>query len=63
LHFHPHEYFVTVLKGTWWVSGGTKFHTNATALCRLVVVTHYGQAPKTSTRRWVIIGESLATAN
>ncbi len=24
-HFHPHDRFITVLKGTWWVGSGTKF--------------------------------------
>jgi hypothetical protein len=24
-HFHPHDRFITVLKGTWWVGSGTRF--------------------------------------
>ena len=24
-HFHPHDRFITVLKGTWWVGTGTKY--------------------------------------
>jgi hypothetical protein len=26
-HFHPHDRFITVLKGTWWVGSGKKFDT------------------------------------
>jgi hypothetical protein len=56
-HFHPHDRFITVLKGTWWVGSGTKFDTNATvALPAGSFVTHYGQqihmAPKTRTQCW-----------
>jgi hypothetical protein len=33
-HFHPHDRFITVLKGTWWVGTGTKFDPNSTVRCR-----------------------------
>ena len=29
-HFHPHDRFITVLRGTWWVGSGAKFDTDAT---------------------------------
>ena len=29
-HFHPHDRFITVLKGTWWVGTGTKFDPDGT---------------------------------
>ena len=29
-HFHPHDRFITVLKGTWWVGTGTKFDPDST---------------------------------
>ena len=28
-HFHPHDRFITVLNGTWWVGTGTKFDPQA----------------------------------
>jgi len=43
-HFHPHDRFITVLKGTWWVGSGAKFDTDATVpLPAGSFVTHYGQ--------------------
>jgi quercetin dioxygenase-like cupin family protein len=43
-HFHPHDRFITVLKGTWWVGTGTKFDPNATVpMPAGTFVTHYGQ--------------------
>jgi quercetin dioxygenase-like cupin family protein len=29
-HFHPHDRFITVLKGTWWVGTGTKYDPDST---------------------------------
>jgi hypothetical protein len=29
-HFHPHDRFITVLKGTWWVGTGTKYDPDGT---------------------------------
>jgi hypothetical protein len=29
-HFHPHDRFVTVISGTWWVGTGTKFDPDHT---------------------------------
>jgi hypothetical protein len=31
-HFHPHDRYITVLKGTWWVGTGSKYDPDAT-LC------------------------------
>ena len=36
-HFHPHDRFITVLKGTWWVGTGTKFDPTAPCRCRPVL--------------------------
>src|SRR5689334_5000646 len=29
-HFHPHDRFITVLKGTWWMGTGRQFNPDAT---------------------------------
>jgi hypothetical protein len=29
-HWHPHNRFITVLSGVWWIGTGTKFDPNAT---------------------------------
>jgi hypothetical protein len=29
-HFHPHDRYVTVISGTWWVASGTTYDPNAT---------------------------------
>ena len=43
-HFHPHDRFITVLKGTWWVGTGTKFDPDSTVpMPAGTFVTHYGQ--------------------
>src|SRR3984957_19529211 len=43
-HFHPHDRFITVLKGTWWVGSGTKFDPDGTTpMPAGTFVTHYGQ--------------------
>jgi hypothetical protein len=43
-HFHPHDRFIAVLKGTWWVGSGTKFDPDATVpMPAGTFVTHYGQ--------------------
>jgi redox-sensitive bicupin YhaK (pirin superfamily) len=42
-HFHPHDRFITVIKGTWWVGTGTKFDPSATVpMPAGTFVTHYG---------------------
>jgi hypothetical protein len=43
-HFHPHDRFITVVKGTWWVGSGTKYDPDATVpMPAGTFVTHYGQ--------------------
>ena len=43
-HFHPHDRFITVIKGTWWVGSGTKFDPDSTVpMPPGTFVTHYGQ--------------------
>ncbi len=41
-HFHPHDRFITVLSGTWWVGTGTKYDPDSTvAMPAGTVVTHF----------------------
>jgi hypothetical protein len=67
-HFHPHDRFITVLKGTWWVGSGNKFDTNATVpMPAGSFVTHYGQqihfdGAKDEDAVLLIVGEGPATA-
>jgi len=43
-HFHPHDRFITVLKGTWWVGTGTKFDPDSTVpMPAGSFVTHFGK--------------------
>ena len=43
-HFHPHDRFITVLSGTWWVGTGPKFDPDATVpLPAGTFVTHFGK--------------------
>jgi hypothetical protein len=43
-HFHRHDRFITVVKGTWWVGSGTKYDPDATVpMPAGTFVTHYGQ--------------------
>ena len=66
-HFHPHDRFITVLKGTWWVGSGTKFDTNATVpmpagtFVPTTVSKSTSMAPRTRTLL-LIVGEGPATA-
>ena len=42
-HFHPHDRFITVIKGTWWVGTGTKYDPDATVpMPAGTYVTHFG---------------------
>ena len=67
-HFHPHDRFITVLSGTWWVGSGTKFDPEATVLMPAgTFVTHFGQqvhfdGAKTEDAVLLIVGEGPATA-
>jgi quercetin dioxygenase-like cupin family protein len=43
-HFHPHDRYITVLKGTWWVGTGTKFEPDATVpMPAGTFVTHFAK--------------------
>jgi hypothetical protein len=43
-HYHPHDRFITVISGTWWVGTGTKFDPNSTVpMPPGTFVTHYGK--------------------
>jgi len=67
-HFHPHDRFITVLKGTWWVGSGTKFDPDATVpMPAGTFVTHFGQqvhfdGAKTEDAVLLIVGEGPATS-
>jgi quercetin dioxygenase-like cupin family protein len=67
-HFHPHDRFITVLSGTWWVGSGTKFDPDATVpMPAGTFVTHFGQqvhfdGAKTEDAVLLIVGEGPATA-
>jgi hypothetical protein len=67
-HFHPHDRFITVLKGTWWVGSGQKSDTNATVpMPAGTFVTHYCEqvhfdGAKDEDAVLVIVGEGPATA-
>jgi hypothetical protein len=67
-HFHPHDRFITVLKGTWWVGSGTKFDPSGTvAMPAGTFVTHYGQqvhydGAKDEDAVLLIVGEGPGTS-
>jgi quercetin dioxygenase-like cupin family protein len=43
-HFHPHDRFITVIKGTWWVGTGNKWRKDATVPVKPGgAVTHFGK--------------------
>jgi redox-sensitive bicupin YhaK (pirin superfamily) len=67
-HFHPHDRFITVFKGTWWVGTGTKFDPNAAvAMPAASFVTHHGaqvhvDGAEDEDAVFAIVGEGPATA-
>ena len=67
-HFHPHDRFITVLKGTWWVGTGTKFDPEGTVpMPAGTFVTHYGQqahfdGAKSEDAVLLIVGEGPGTS-
>jgi quercetin dioxygenase-like cupin family protein len=67
-HFHPHDRFITVLKGTWWVGSGTKFDPNATVpMPAGTFVTHFSKqvhfdGAKDEDAILLIVGEGPETA-
>jgi len=66
-HFHPHDRFITVIKGTWWVGTGTKFDPSATVpMPAGTFVTHYGgqthfDGAKDEDAILLIVGDGPAT--
>ena len=43
-HWHPHDRFITVVSGTWWVGTGTKFAPDSTVpMPPGSFVTHFGK--------------------
>src|ERR1700722_13981439 len=67
-HWHPHDRFITVVSGTWWVGTGTKFDPDKTVpLPAGSFVTHFGKqihydGAKDSEAVLEIVGEGPATA-
>jgi hypothetical protein len=67
-HFHPHDRFITVIKGTWWVGSGGKFDPDATVpMPAGTFVTHYGQqvhfdGAKSEDAILLIVGDGPETA-
>jgi quercetin dioxygenase-like cupin family protein len=67
-HFHPHDRFITVISGTWWVGTGTKYDPDSTVpMPAGSVVTHFGKqvhydGAKDEEAIIEIVGEGPATA-
>ena len=67
-HFHSHDRFITVIKGTWWVGTGTKFDPDAMVpMPAGTFVTHFGgqvhfDGAKDDDAVLLIVGEGPATA-
>jgi quercetin dioxygenase-like cupin family protein len=66
-HFHPHDRFITVLKGTWWVGTGRKFDPESTVpMPAGTFVTHFGgqvhfDGAKDEDAMLLIVGEGPET--
>lgn len=67
-HFHPHDRFITVLSGTWWVATGSKYDPESTVPMQAgTFVTHFGNqihydGAKEGEAMIEIVGEGPATA-
>ena len=67
-HWHPHDRFITVLSGTWWVGTGPKFDPDKTVpMPAGSFVTHFGKeihydGAKDSEAVLEIVGDGPATA-
>lgn len=67
-HFHPHDRFITVISGTWWVGTGSKFDPESTVpMPAGSFVTHFGKqihydGAKDQEAMIEIVGEGPATA-
>lgn len=67
-HFHPHDRFITVLSGTWWMGTGPRFESEATVaapagsfVTHAAKGVHYDGA-KDEPAVLLIVGEGPATA-
>ena len=67
-HWHPHDRFITVISGTWWVGTGPKFDPDKTVpMPAGSFVTHFGKeihydGAKDSEAVLEIVGDGPATA-
>jgi quercetin dioxygenase-like cupin family protein len=67
-HFHPHDRYITVLSGTWWVGTGKNFDVDSTVpMPAGTFVVHYGgqihfDGAKDTDAVLEIVGEGPATA-
>jgi len=67
-HFHPHDRFITVISGTWWVGTGAHFDPATTVpMPAGSFVTHFGKqihydGAKDQEAMIEIVGEGPATA-
>jgi len=68
-HFHPHDRFITVISGTWYIGSGDKFdpENRTVAMPAGSFVTHYGQqvhwdGAKDEDAVLLIVGEGPETA-
>lgn len=66
-HFHPHDRYITVLSGTWWVGTGRNFDVNSTVpMPPGTFVVHYGgqihyDGAKDTEAVLEVVGEGPAT--
>ena len=67
-HFHPHDRFITVLSGTWWIGNGPKWdpENGSVPMPAGSFVTHYGKqvhwdGAKDEDAVLLIVGEGPAT--
>ncbi len=68
-HFHPHDRFITVISGTWWVGTGPNWDPGNASVPMPAgsFVTHYGKqvhwdGAKDVDAVLLIVGEGPATA-
>ena len=67
-HFHPHDRFITVISGTWWVGTGTKYDPDSCVpMPPGSFVTHFGKqvhydGAKDGETLVEILGQGPATA-
>ena len=67
-HFHPHDRFITVLSGTWWMGSGQRFDPDGTVPAPAgSFVTHYARGihydgAKEAATELLITGQGPGTA-